>query len=135
MKRRNKSRDWPDQSFSLIHTETQTNKNTETLKKDTTPKVTFKRDTRKGYKYDEISGILMGILRIRCAQPFKGFEITYLVKCSKNRVSLVGKRGVAGVMAEKLLSITAAEALPGGLNYEKHSTTLTCTTRSSRAGG
>ena len=54
---------------------------------------------------------------------------------TKNRVSLVGKRGVAGVMAEKLLSITAAVALPGGLNYEKHSTTLTCTTRSSRAGG
>ena len=48
---------------------------------------------------------------------------------------MVGKTGVVGVMAEKLLSITAAEALPGGLNYEKHSTTLTCTKRSSRAGG
>ena len=35
VKSRNKSRDWPGQSFSLIHTETQTNKNTETLKKDT----------------------------------------------------------------------------------------------------
>ena len=82
-----------------------------------------------------MSGILIGILRIRCAQPSNGFEINNLAKCSKNRVSLVGKRGVAGVMAEKLLSITAAEALPGGLNYEKHSTTLTCTMRSSRAGG
>ena len=40
---------------------------------------------------------------------------------------MVGKTGVVGVMAEKLLSITAAAAaagLPAGLNYEKH-TTLT----------
>lgn len=38
----------------------------------------------------------------------------------------MGKTGVAGVMAEKLLSITAAaaEALPAGLNYEKHSGTV-----------
>ena len=36
---------------------------------------------------------------------------------------MVGKTGVAGVMAEKLLSITAAaaEVLLAGLNYEKHS--------------
>ena len=41
---------------------------------------------------------------------------------------MVGKTGVVGVMAEKLLSITAAAAagLPAGLNYEKH-TTLTLT--------
>ena len=39
---------------------------------------------------------------------------------------MVGKTGVVGVMAEKLLSITAAAALPTGLNYEKH-TTCTCT--------
>ena len=41
---------------------------------------------------------------------------------------MVGKTGVVGVMAEKLLSITAAaaEALPAGLNYEKHSA-RTCT--------
>ena len=41
---------------------------------------------------------------------------------------MVGKTGVVGVMAEKLLSITAAAAaaLPAGLNYEKH-TTCTCT--------
>ena len=40
---------------------------------------------------------------------------------------MVGKTGVVGVMAEKLLSITAAAAagLPAGLNYEKHTTTLT----------
>ena len=39
---------------------------------------------------------------------------------------MVGKTGVAGVMAEKLLSITAAaaEALPAGLNYEKHTATV-----------
>ena len=41
---------------------------------------------------------------------------------------MVGKTGVEGVMAEKLLSITAAaaaaEALPAGLNYEKHTTVL-----------
>ena len=40
---------------------------------------------------------------------------------------MVGKTGVVGVMAEKLLSITAAaaaEALPAGLNYEKHTTVL-----------
>ena len=38
---------------------------------------------------------------------------------------MVGKTGVVGVMAEKLLSITAAAAaaaLPAGLNYEKHTT-------------
>ena len=40
---------------------------------------------------------------------------------------MVGKTGVVGVMAEKLLSITAAAAaLPAGLNYEKHSA-RTCT--------
>ena len=39
---------------------------------------------------------------------------------------MVGKTGVVGVMAEKLLSITAAAAaaLPAGLNYEKHTTTV-----------
>ena len=120
---------------SHTHRNTNKQKHRNTQIKTQTQQVTLKRDTRKGYTYDEMSDILIGILRIRCAQPSNGFEINNLAKCSKNRVSLVGKRGVAGVMAEKLLSITAAEALPGGLNYEKHSTTLTCTTRSSRAGG
>ena len=51
---------------------------------------------------------------------------------------MVGKTGVVGVMAEKLLSITAAAAaaaLPAGLNYEKHTTVLssTCTKSFSRA--
>ena len=44
---------------------------------------------------------------------------------------MVGKTGVVGVMAEKLLSITAAAAaaaLPAGLNYEKHTTTLLLST-------
>ena len=40
----------------------------------------------------------------------------------------MGKTGVAGVMAEKLLSITAAAALPAGLNYEKHTATLLLST-------
>ena len=42
---------------------------------------------------------------------------------------MVGKTGVVGVMAEKLLSITAAAAaLPAGLNYEKHTATLLLST-------
>ena len=43
------------------------------------------------------------------------------LKKSINRVAMVGKTGVAGVMAEKLLSITAAAAgLPGPVSITRN---------------